>query len=107
MQYWRRDIDYNIYITSEAKTMLDKHFNFLGRVSINAVIKLKKTIKEYLIILKHFPKIGKILYGSKLPLQYRILVVHKRYILIYYIVKNNIYIKTILDSRQNNIYYLF
>ena len=92
-------------MTNEAKTMLDKHLDFLGQVSVNAVIKLKKTIKEYLIILKHFPRIGKILYSSKLPLQYRTLVVHKKYILIYYIVKNNIYIKTILDTRQNNKYY--
>ena len=86
--------------------MLNKHINFLSRASINAATKIKKNIKEYLIVLKHFPKIGKKLnFNNKLPLTYRKVVISKRYNLIYYIVKNNIYIETILDSRQNNIYY--
>ena len=59
MLYWRKNIEYNIDITNEAKIQINKHINFLSRVSINAAIKLKKDIKEYLIILKHFPRIGK------------------------------------------------
>ena len=47
-----------------AKTMLDNHIDFLNKVSINATIKLKKNIREYLIILKHFPKIGQKIYLS-------------------------------------------
>lgn len=87
--------------------MLDSHINFLNRVSVNAAIKLKKNVREYLIILKHFPKIGqKIHLNTKRLFQLRRLVINKRYILIYFIAKNNIYINAILDSRQNNNYYL-
>ena len=86
--------------------MLNSHINFLSQVSINAATKLKRIIKEYTIILRHFPRIGKKLYfESKLPITYRKLVIDKRYSLIYYIIKNNIYIDAILDTRQNNKYY--
>lgn len=86
--------------------MLNKHINFLTQVNINAATKLKKNIREYTIILKHFPRIGKKLYSdSELPLTYRKVVINKRYSLIYYIIRNNIYIDAILDSRQNNNYY--
>lgn len=105
MRYWRIDIEYNILITNEARTMLDKHFIFLGRVSINAKIKLKKNIREYLIILKYFPKIGQKIYSDS-EIKLRKLTISKRYVLIYYILKNKIYIKTVLDTRQNNNYYL-
>ena len=87
--------------------MLDSHINFLNRVSVKAAIKLKKNVREYLIILKHFPKIGqKISLNKKKFFQLRRLVINKRYILIYFIVKNNIFIDAIIDSRQNNDYYL-
>ena len=87
--------------------MLDNHINFLNRVSVNAAIKLKKNVREYLIILKHFPKIGqKISLNKKNLFQLRRLVINKRYILIYFIVKNNIFIDAILDSRQKNNNYL-
>lgn len=90
-----------------AKTMLDNHIDFLNKVSINATIKLKKNIREYLIILKHFPKIGQKIYLSNEKIfQLRKLIINKRYIIIYHIVKNNIYIRAVLDSRQNNKYYL-
>lgn len=39
---------------------------------------------------------------KKLPVQYRRLVISKKYILIYYVLKNNVYIDTLLDARQNN-----
>lgn len=107
MLYWSKDIEHNIYITNEAKTMLNKHIDFLNRVSINSTIKLKKNIKEYLIILKHFPRIGQKIYlGNIELLGLRKIVVNKRYILVYNIVQNKIYITAIFDSRQNNNYYL-
>ena len=108
MQYWREDIEYNIYISIEAKAMLSKHINFLNRVSINSSTKLKKNIKEYLIILKHYPYIGKKLNSdnSQLQIIYRKLVINRIYNLVYCVIDNNIYIEAILDSRQNNNYYL-
>lgn len=94
-------------MTNKAKTMLDNHIKFLNKVSINAIIKLKKNIREYLIILKHFPKIGQKIYLSNEEIfQLRKLVINKKYILIYHIVKNKIYIRSILDSRQKNNNYL-
>lgn len=101
-------MQYKIYITNDAKKMLNKHITSLSKMSISAAIKLKNNIKDHFVILKYFPKIGRKLYAKKqLPIQYRKLVVNKKHILIYYISKSNIYIDAILDSRQNNIYYKF
>lgn len=108
MLYWRNKTQYKVYITDNAKDMLQRHILFLNRVSKNSSIKLKSTIMHYFIILKYFPKIGRKLYTkNKLPIQYRKLVVDKRYILIYYVSKGNIYIDAMLDSRQNNAYYKY
>ena len=101
-------MEYSIIVTNEANLMLEKHIKFLSKVSINAAINLKILIKESLIILKHFPRIGyKLKRHKKLPTYYRKLVISKRYIIIYYIYKDIVYIQSILDSRQNNKKYLF
>lgn len=85
--------------------MINNHINFLNRVSVNATINFKKEIKEYLIVLKHFPKVGQKIYLSgKQMFQARRLIIKKRYMLVYIIVKNNIYINDVIDVRQSNIY---
>ena len=85
--------------------MIKAHISFLSKVSIKAAIKLKQTFKEYIIILKYYPKLGiKLNLIREKPPSIRKMVIEKRYILIYFIVNNNIYIDTILDSRQNNKY---
>lgn len=96
---------YNIYLTNNAYNMIKAHISFLSKVSIKAAIKLKQTFKEYIIILKYYPKLWKKLNSKReKPPSIRKMVFEKRYILIYFIVNNNIYIDTILDSRQNNKY---
>ncbi len=96
---------YNIYLTNNANNMIKRHILFLSKVSVKTSIKLKQTFKEYIIILKHYPKLGKKLnFKREKPPSIRKMVIDKRYILIYFIINNNIYIDTILDSRQNNKY---
>lgn len=96
---------YNIYLTNNANNMIKRHILFLSKVSIKAAIKLKQTFKEYMIILKYYPELGKKLnLKREKPPSIRKMVIEKRYILIYFIINNNIYIDTILDSRQNNKY---
>ena len=93
----------NFYITYNAQNSIDKHIQFLSNVSIKAAIKLNEILKDYILILKYFPKIGKMIYKIKEPpIQFRKLVINKQYILIYYIQKNNVFIDDILDARQNN-----
>lgn len=50
---------YNIYLTNNANNMIKRHILFLSKVSVKTSIKLKQTFKEYIIILKHYPKLGK------------------------------------------------
>ena len=96
---------YNIYLTNNAYNMIKAHISFLSKVSIKAAIKLKQTFKEYIIILKYYPKLGRKLNSKReKPPSIRKMVIEKRYILIYFIENNNIYIDTILDSSQNNKY---
>ena len=107
MQLWSKAIKHNIYLTNNAYNMIKAHISFLSKVSIKAAIKLKQTFKKYIIILKYYPKLGKELNSkSKKPpsIKIRKMVIEKRYILLYFIVNNNIYIDAILDSRRNNKY---
>lgn len=100
-------MEYNVYITNNAKMMINRHIRFLNNVNVKASIRLKQTFKEYIIILKHFPRIGRKINqtNKKLPFTIRKMVINKRYILIYAIYKNNIFIEAILDVRQNKNYY--
>lgn len=98
-------MEYKVYYTNKSRKMLNSHISFLSRVSLNASTKLKCTFEEYINTLKVFPKIGsKVDFNGKLPSKYRKMVISKRYILIYIVSQNYIYIETILDSRQNNKY---
>ena len=94
-------MEYKIYLTYNAKKMINEHIEFLSKVSIKAAINLKQIFKEYIIILKHFPYLGKKI-NKKLPTYIGKMVINKRYILIYFLINNKIYIDKILDSRQNN-----
>ncbi len=96
-------MQYKIIYSKEFYRNMSIHVAFLSNVSINASKKLKENLKDYINILEVYSRIGsKIEFGKKLPVQYRRLVISKKYILIYYVLKNNVYIDTLLDARQNN-----
>ena len=92
-----------VYITDNAINMLNKHIDFLGKVSKKATLKLLNLFDEYLIILKYFPQIGNAIYKNKNQ-NFRKIVMNKRYVLIYYVFKNNVFIEAVLDARQKNNY---
>lgn len=97
---------YKVFHTRKSRRMLKKHMRFLSKVSLPATVKLKKKIDNYIDTLKVFPRTGsKVYFEEELPSKYRKMVINKRYILIYFINKNNVYIETILDARQRNSYY--
>lgn len=91
---------YKIFINKKAEKTLNKHIVFLSKVSISATIKLKKDIVNNIKLLIIYPRIGIRYLNKKLPFEYRKMVINKNYTLIYFIVQNNIYIDSILDSRQ-------
>lgn len=89
---------YKIIIPNTAKQMLILHKEFLARVSTNGSKKLIQEfyegIQRIIVNPKGYPYLDK----NK---TYRKYIFYKRYLIIYLIEKNIIYIDYIVDTRQN------
>lgn len=96
---------YKIYLTNKAKITLNIHIEFLSKVSVPAAIKLQKYIFNNLELLRIYPRIGIKCLNKKLPYEYRKMVIKDKYTLVYFIIKSNIYVDIILDTRQNTTFY--
>jgi len=94
---------YNLIYANNSKRMLRMHIEFLSRVSVKASEKL---YQEYLIgieNIKQNPYGYQYFYDKK---KYRRYLFYKRYLIIYLIEKNTIYIIYIVDVRQNYFKYI-
>lgn len=93
---------YHVIISERAGEMLMQHFRFLAQVSIQAADKLRRDVVEAAKSLQEFPERGSWLTDPLLPAnKYRKLLVDKRYLLIYQIKDDTVYIDYILDCRQD------
>ena len=82
-----------VLLTHKARMMLKQHIIFLSQVSIPAAEKLTQIFQEYIELLRSYSKIGKVInFNSTFKHEYRKLVISKRYIIIYFLNKNCIYI---------------
>jgi len=87
--------NYKLIYSPEASMMLRSHIEFLSRVSVKASEKLSK---EYIEAIKRNPN-GYPYFNTKSV--YRKYIFYKRYLIIYLVEKNIIYIDYIVDTRQN------
>lgn len=91
--------DYAIRISDLALTTLDKNILFLRKFDVDYSIKFREKIIKEIENLAIFPHSNPI-YKKTKYYTYRKKIVNNRYIIVYTIDKNIIYIFYILDGRQ-------
>ena len=96
------DKRYKVIISDKAMSMLASHVRFLAQVSVNAAAKLKAELIKEMQSLDYMPEGYPWLNEEYItPYKYRKKLVSKRYLLIYQIIDDTVYIDYVLDCRQD------
>ena len=93
---------YHVIFSDKATAMLMNHVRFLANVSVTAAKKLKKELIDEAKELETMPESYPWLSYSEIPAnKYRKKLVAKRYLLIYQIKDDTVFIDNVLDCRQD------
>lgn len=93
---------YKVIITSEAADMLISHSRFIANVSEKAAMQFVKEFNNKTKSLEIFPERNPLVFDSMIPEgKYRKHVISKRYLLIYQIKGEYVYVDALLDCRQD------
>lgn len=92
---------YNVVISDEATQMLVSHTRFLAQVSETAALRLIDAFQQQTRSLEQFPERSPWLTDPMISAgKYRKLLLEKKYLLVYQIKENTVYVDAILDTRQ-------
>ena len=92
---------YQVAVSGEAQRMLKDHVFFLATVNPDAAERLRKTIVEQIRGLETMPERHPYLEPDDRRNPYRKMVVQKRYIVIYMVVADTVYVEYVVDGRQD------
>ncbi|MDD4089299.1 MAG: type II toxin-antitoxin system RelE/ParE family toxin [Tissierellia bacterium] len=93
---------YKVRITSEATDMLISHSRFIANVSEKAAMQFVKEFYNKTNSLEIFPERNPLIFDPMIPEgKYRKLVIFKRYLIIYQIKDEYVYVDALLDCRQD------
>ena len=93
---------YRVITSAKAGQMIHTHTAFLARVSRKAARRLADDFLEAAHSLEVFPQRCPWFEGDSIPSHtYRYLVLEKRYLVIFVIVEDTVYIDYIVDCRQD------
>ncbi|MDD4924841.1 MAG: type II toxin-antitoxin system RelE/ParE family toxin [Dehalococcoidales bacterium] len=93
---------YRVIISDEAAQMLVSHARFLAQVSETAALQLIDEFNKKAKSLEKFPERNPRLSDPLVPAgKYRKLLMAKRYLLIYLVKGNNVYVDAMVDCRQD------
>ena len=93
---------YNVIISERAMQMLVSNVAFVSQVSINAGQRLTDEFEKTANSLEFMPQRCSWLSGEYIPKnQYRYILFEKRYMLIFQIIDNNVYVDYVVDCRQD------
>lgn len=93
---------YKVVISDEATQMLISHARFLAQASEYAAMRLIETFKIKSKSLEQFPERNPWLVDPFIPLgKYRRLLLEKRYLLVYQIKENPVYVDAVVDTGQD------
>ena len=97
-----RDKLYTVIVSDRAADMLLVHLRFIAQASIEAADRLRMEIIEAVKFLEKFPDRNPWLSDPALPVnKYRKMVINKRYLIIYQIRGDLVFVEYVLDCRQN------
>ena len=97
----KKDKIYNVIISERAIEMLSSHIRFLALVSVKAASDLRKEIISVSNSLMKIPeRYGYIDDSGLIQNKYRKAIVARRYLLIYQVKDDNVFIDFIVDCRQ-------
>ena len=93
---------YTVIVSDRDTDMLMQHVLFMAQISLQAADKLRSEIIEAAKSLESFPERNSWLSDPVLPVnKYHKMVISKRYLLIYQIKDEAVFIEYILDCRQD------
>ncbi|MFA4885130.1 MAG: type II toxin-antitoxin system RelE/ParE family toxin [Desulfotomaculaceae bacterium] len=93
---------YKVIVSDRAKDMLVQHVRFVAQINLQAANKLRAEIIEAVKSLESFPERNSWLSDPVLlENKYRKMIISRRYLLIYQIKGNVVFIDYILDCRQD------
>ena len=93
---------YRVVVSERAAQMLTSHAAFLARVSVAAAERLTAEFENAANSLEVMPQRCPWLIGEYIPRHtYRFLLVEKRYMLIFQIVDDTVFVDAVLDCRQD------
>ena len=93
---------YKVIVSQRAVQLLEQHIAFVANISKQTARNKKSKIIEALKKLSEDPQIYPFLDGDYIPRnKYHKLVVEKRYLIIYQIKDNMVYVDYIVDTRQD------
>ena len=96
------DKRYTVIVSDEAAQMLVSHSRFLAQVSETAALRLADEFVEKTKSLEKFPERNQWLVDPLIPTgKYRKLLLAKRYLLIYQIKDDTVYVDAVVDTRQD------
>lgn len=93
---------YTVVISDEAKQMLISHARFLAQVNEHAAIRLIEDFQVRAKSLEQFPERNPWLVDPLIPSgKYRKLLLEKRYLMVYQIKEDTVYVDVVVDTRQD------
>jgi plasmid stabilization system protein ParE len=96
------DKSYKVIISQKAADMLISHSRFIANVSEKATIQFINEFNEKAKSLENFPERNPYIIYPMIPEgKYRKLVIVRKYLLIYQIKDENVFVDAILDCRQD------
>lgn len=93
---------YKIAISQRAKVEIENHVNFLARINIESAKTLKENIIKNIKSLEFMPQRNSFLINDFIPPnKYHKMLCQKRYLLLYQIKDDTIYLEFVVDCRQD------
>ena len=93
---------YKIVISQRAKSEIENHINFLARVNIEAAKSLKSNIIKDIKSLEFMPQRNSFLINEFISAnKYHRMLCQKRYLLLYQIKDDTVYLVLVIDCRQD------
>lgn len=94
--------EYKVVISERATDILIEDIRFLSAVNLQAANNLRVEMMEFTESLRHSPSRNPFIYDPLFPAnKYRKLVINERYVMIYQIKDEVVYVDYMLDCRQN------